>query len=396
MSLTALPFVNDLTEFQPALSTPARLGADPAFTGRGVTIAFLDSGFYPHVDLVEPFNRVKAYVDATGPKISERPSIQTPRTLHASSWHGTMTSCACAGDGGLSRGVYRGVASGAELVLVKTGQPNTFRISERDIARSLAWVISNSARLGVRIINISLGGDLPSRGKLTPLDRLVEDAAALGISVVCAAGNSGTKKMIPPASAPSAITVGGLNDQNMLDRARWSMYHSSYGIGGNGAIKPELIAPAQWVAAPMLPDSEPHKRAQLLWQLEEAPERRFRELLKSTEAEALLGMDVQKPHAMVRRLIRQKINDEKFIHRHYQHVDGTSFAAPLTSAVVAQMLEANPVLSPAQVKQILQQTATPLDDVEVERQGAGVINAAAAVAEAVKQFARVERALVRA
>ncbi|MCY7375171.1 MAG: hypothetical protein LH472_04275, partial [Pyrinomonadaceae bacterium] len=43
------------------LSTPLRLDADERFTGKGVTIAFLDSGFYPHKDLTEPHNRILAY-----------------------------------------------------------------------------------------------------------------------------------------------------------------------------------------------------------------------------------------------------------------------------------------------------------------------------------------------
>ena len=51
------------------LSTPLRLDADERFTGKGVTIAFLDSGFYPHVDLTTPENRIVAYhnlMDADG------------------------------------------------------------------------------------------------------------------------------------------------------------------------------------------------------------------------------------------------------------------------------------------------------------------------------------------
>ena len=43
------------------LSTPLRLDADDRFTGNGVTIAFLDSGFYPHVDLTTPVNRIAAF-----------------------------------------------------------------------------------------------------------------------------------------------------------------------------------------------------------------------------------------------------------------------------------------------------------------------------------------------
>src|SRR6266851_1212913 len=43
------------------LPTPLRMNADERFTGRGVTIAFLDSGFYGHEDLTKPENRIVAY-----------------------------------------------------------------------------------------------------------------------------------------------------------------------------------------------------------------------------------------------------------------------------------------------------------------------------------------------
>ena len=47
------------------LSIPERLDANPRFTGRGVVIALVDSGFYPHPDLMRPKRRIKAYADAT-------------------------------------------------------------------------------------------------------------------------------------------------------------------------------------------------------------------------------------------------------------------------------------------------------------------------------------------
>jgi hypothetical protein len=59
-------------------------------------------------------------------------------------------------------------------------------------------------------------------------------------------------------------------------------------------------------------------------------------------------------------------------------------AAPIVSGVVAQMLEANPSLTPAQVKEILMVTADPLNDAPAERQGAGAINAGRAVAAALR------------
>lgn len=374
-----LPFIDDLRIYQPPLSLAERLNANARYTGRGVTIAYLDSGFFAHPDLIRPRNRVLVYADATGARVIER---QNAQTLHPTAWHGTMTSGATAGTGGLSKGRFKGLASGAKLVLVKTGQPDTFRITERDIARSLSWVLMHQERFGIRVVNISLGGDTPNKGTLTQLDRLVEEAVAAGMTVVCASGNSGNKRLVPPASAPSAITVGGLNDMNTRDRTLWRMYHSSYGSGAQGSLKPELIAPAQYVPAPMLPGAEPHKRAQLLWQLENASDPLLEKLLRTKPAQDLLGMDVQKRIDVVRRIVRKQINDGKFVHADYQHVDGTSFAAPIVSAVVAQMLEANPRLSPAQIKSILIETAEPLPDVPVERQGAGLVNAGAAVSAA--------------
>src|SRR5262245_39669029 len=52
----------------PILPTPVRLGASERLRGRGVTIAFLDAGFYAHPDLVTPEDRILAYVDVTNPR----------------------------------------------------------------------------------------------------------------------------------------------------------------------------------------------------------------------------------------------------------------------------------------------------------------------------------------
>jgi hypothetical protein len=60
-------------------------------------------------------------------------------------------------------------------------------------------------------------------------------------------------------------------------------------------------------------------------------------------------------------------------------------AAPIVSGVVAQLLEANSSLTPAQVKEILLTTADPLNDAPAERQGAGAINAGRAVAAALRR-----------
>jgi serine protease AprX len=365
------------------LTTPARVHANVNFAGRGVTIAFLDSGFYPHPDLVKPKNRILSYVDATGRVPIEKRNFKKPVVT---SWHGLMTSAICAGNGFMSNGLYRGIAEKAQLVLVKTGHLRGRGIRDRDISRALTWVLNNHKRFNIRIVNISLGGDNPTTGKFTELDELVEEAVSRGLVVVVAAGNSGHRIIVAPASAPSAITVGGVNDQNHLDPRYRRMYWSSWGRGINGVRKPDISAPAIWLAAPMLPKTRTHNAALYFWPLVQASDAKLNKVLESNYAETHLGKKTQGlPASEIRTVIQEYMNEQKFIHPHYQHVDGTSMAAPIVSGVVAQMLEANPSLTPAQVKEILLTTADPLNDAPAERQGAGAINAGRAVAAALRR-----------
>ena len=55
------------------------------------------------------------------------------------------------------------------------------------------------------------------------------------------------------------------------------------------------------------------------------------------------------------------------------HVDGTSFAAPIVCSVIAQLLQANPELTPMEIRHILFSTATRMPGVSPERQGFGMI-----------------------
>jgi serine protease AprX len=387
-SLTSLqaelltPFPVYSREEKKLLTTPVRVHANPNFAGRGVTVAFLDSGFYPHPDLVRPKNRILCYVDATGRVPVEKQNFKKPIVT---SWHGLMTSAICAGNGFMSNHLYRGIAEKAKLVLVKTGNARGRGIRDRDISRALTWVLDNYKRFNIRIVNISLGGDHPTTGKFTELDELVEDAVSRGLVVVVAAGNTGHRIIMPPASAPAAITVGGLNDQNHLDPRYRRMYWSSYGRGINEVRKPDIIAPAIWLAAPMLPKTRTHNAALYFWRLSLASDIELSKLLESNYAQTHLRKKTQGlPPSEIRPAIQEYMNEQKFIHRHYQHVDGTSMAAPIVSGVVAQMLEANSSLTPAQVKEILMTTADPLNDAPAERQGAGAINAGRAVAAAMR------------
>jgi serine protease AprX len=359
------------------LPTPLRMDADERFTGKDVTIAFLDSGFYAHPDLTTPRNRILAYhsIFATD---GDATSLET---TDVASWHGMMTSVVAAGNGAMSEGFYRGIASDADLALVKIGR--TGRISEDQICTGLEWVLKNAEEFKIRVVNISAGGDFEESYLTNALSKTVEDCTRAGITVVCAAGNAGHAPghpVLPPASAPSCIAVGGLDDQNSLDRARRGMYRSSYGPTVDGLQKPELIAPGIWVAAPILPHTPTAEEAELYYRLDAAADEDLPALI---EEHASIDKDLAEAKdlraSVLRQLITIKLREGNVINSHYKYVDGTSFAAPIVSSIVACMLEANPKLTPQQIKWLLIKTAERVPEIDVDRQGWGVVNARRAV-----------------
>jgi serine protease AprX len=362
------------------LSTPLRLDADERFTGKGVTIAFLDSGFYPHADLK---NRIVAYrnlLDRDG----DVSSLLEP---DVASWHGMMTSVVAAGDGSLSNGFYRGIAPDADVALVKLAK--TGRISEQNIKDGLTWVLENHKRLGIRIVNISAGGDDEQSYLTDPLSQIVEECSAAGITVVCAVGNAGhlpEHPVFPPASAPSCIAVGGLDDHNSMNRAKRGMYRSSYGPTIDGLQKPEIIASSIWIPAPILPGTPTAQQAELLERLNKSADSDLHEIIRENSGiDAELDAALDRPVHSIRQIITLKIHRENVITKHYKYVDGTSFAAPIVSSVAAQMLEANSHLTPSEIKRILISTAERLPNYEADRQGWGVIDPRRAVEIAVQK-----------
>ncbi|OYT72934.1 MAG: serine protease [Chloracidobacterium sp. CP2_5A] len=362
------------------LPTPLRLGASPRYTGRGVTIAFLDSGFYPHPDITQPVNRILHYHNV----LTRRTDPAELSAPDDSSWHGLMTSVVAAGNGFLSKGLYRGIASSARLALVKVG--TTRRIYHDDIRRGLDWVYRNRERFGIRIVNISCGGDYEASYLTDALSQSAERLVRAGVVVVAASGNAGHQAehpVLPPASAPSVIAVGGFDDKNTLDPNEHDVYQSSYGVTPDGLQKPEVIAPSIWIAAPILPGTPTAQQAALYEELTRAHDGDLKALLaQHAGIDAELDAAAHLEPYQLRLLVEGKMRNEKVISGHYKHVDGTSFAAPIVSSIVAQMLEVNPRLTPQQVKRILIRTARRLPNIEPDRQGWGVVNARQAVAAA--------------
>lgn len=330
------------------LPTPLRLDTHPRYTGKGITICFIDSGFFPHPDLIENRNRIKTIVDITE---SKKKNID-------SAWHGTMTTVVCAGDGYLSNGLYKGIACNADLVLLKVQDENG-KITTQNIVKALQWVCDHHREYHIQIVNLSLGDDEITSYKESSVDKLAEALIEQGISIVAAVGNDESGMIHPPANSLNVIAVGGVDDGNELNN-KITAYHSTYGKTVDALMKPELVAHAIWIAAPILPNTKEHANAKSL----------YSNISQNKSAEII-----------------SQIQQAKYISEDYMHVDGTSFATPIVSSVIAQMLEADSSLTPKQIRSILFSTSKRLEGISPERQGYGIIQPRKAILKILKRQA---------
>lgn len=366
------------------LPTPLRLDADARFTGKGVTICFIDSGFYPHPDLTAYGNRIKTIVDIANNK-TVSPSFPAEAERGAALWHGTMTSVVCAGDGFLSNGLYKGIASNAELVLLKV-MNNEGHITTENIVKALRWILKNFEKYDIRIVNMSLGDDAPASYKQSEVDHLAEQLVRNGIVVVAAVGNDEKGVIKPPANSPHVIAVGGINDENNL-QDEVGLYHSSYGLTVDGLMKPELLANAIWIAAPILPGTPEQREAEILYRLSRKNNDKLMDAVPKLSAYTKLGEALSRSNnvTFIREAIVGRIQTCKYISPHYMHVDGTSFAAPVVCSLIAQMLEANSSLTVDAIRQVLFSTAKRIEGWAAERQGFGAIRPRNAILKVLKR-----------
>jgi len=339
------------------LPTGLRLDADARYTGKGIALCIIDSGFHPHPDLTATHNRILAHVDCSSGKahLTDLPANGT-----AKAWHGMMTSVVCAGDGYCSKGLYKGIAPDASLVLISVQDPMG-RISTESILCALQWIRDNHSAYDIRVVNLSIGGDEVVSYKEDRVDQLAESLISDGIVIVAAIGNDERGAIRCPANALHVISVGGIDDANRLDEEGIMPYHSSYGSTVDGLLKPEIVAPAIWVAAPILPGTPEQQEARSLH-------------------EALAAAIGKRRDDLIRR-----IRAGRYISPDYMHVDGTSFAAPMVSAVIAQLLEARPGLTPFHIREILFGTARRLPGIPAGRQGFGIIRPRKALLRVLKK-----------
>jgi serine protease AprX len=210
-------------------------------TGKGVTVAVLDSGIANNADAFG--SRIKARVDFVDPAL---PAQGDP------AGHGTHV----AGIVAASRGFPSpGIAPDASLVSVRVLDPSgSSRVST--VIRGLEWIIAHKDALGIRVVTMALGAPASGSYREDPLAAAAEMAWRSGLVVVTAAGNDGPAAgtISTPGFDPLVLTVGAADESGTPSTTddvvpSWS----SEGPTHDGFAKPDLVAPGRMIVSVRVP-----------------------------------------------------------------------------------------------------------------------------------------------
>jgi serine protease AprX len=310
-------------------------GAMPV-SGRNVTVAVLDTGINSqHADLAGKVVQNVRLADTQsipGSFLYPAP-VENLTNTDLVSGHGTFVGGVIAASGASSSGRFAGVAPGARLIGLSAGDLNLMYVLS-----GFDYLLEKRVQYNVRVVNCSFSANtvFDLNDPVNVATRLLTDA---GVNVVFSAGNSGSGNgtMNPYAIAPWVIGVGA------TDAAGRLAAYSSRGNFGDALQHPSLVAPGTNIIS-------------------------LRSALGITGVSGIAGADIQRLSATEM--------------PYYTTATGTSFSAPQVAGAIALMLEVNPNLTPADVKDILSRTATPMPRYFFHEVGAGMLNTYAAVLEA--------------
>ncbi|MEA2236872.1 MAG: serine protease AprX [Thermoanaerobaculia bacterium] len=320
------------------------------YSGRGIGVAIVDSGIdATHPDL--PFGthvkqNVKVVIGGAGLG-SPFDGVVPPTYLEnlpdsdSTSGHGTHASGSIAGLGTQSGGKYAGVAPGADLIGVSTGEA----IAILWALEGFDYVLTHQYLYNIRVVSNSWGttGPFDPEDPVSIASKVLHDR---GITVVFAAGNegSGNNTMNPYADAPWVIGVAAADKQGRLAG------FSSRGIPGDPIYHPTITAPGVAIV--------------------------------STKANAT-------PLGQAGQCTGLTTAETPW----YACMDGTSMATPHVAGACALLLEANPTLTPDAIKSTIVATATPMAGYGQHQVGAGFLNVLAGI-DAVKNPSKVYGAVL--
>lgn len=263
-----------------------------------------------------------------------------------SSGHGTHVAGIVGATGAKSGGKYEGVAPGAGLI----GYGSGAGVAILDTIGGFDYALTNQLKYNIRVITNSWGATSDAGTDFDPnhpVNVATKKLYDRGIVTVFSAGNSGPGESTITGNykkAPWVITVAAGTKQGKLTS------FSSRGLKGKGGI--------------VTVDGEQ-------WRWEDRP-------TITAPGQDIVSTRVISPTMALGATKDAELIDLAYL-PYYTTMSGTSMAAPHVAGIVALILEANPKLSPLEVKQIIESTATNMPGYEAWEVGAGYINAYAAV-----------------
>lgn len=285
-----------------------RIGADELYeqgiTGDGVVVAVIDTGV-ADVPGLDGDGKV-----VHGPDLSFEAGI--PELYNRDSFgHGTVMASIIAGNDRASADYdddddesdddesdgFRGIAPDATILSIKVAD-NSGSVDVTQVIAALDLLVETKDETGVQVVNLSYRTDGGTDASTDPLIAAVERAWDAGIVVVVSAGNDGGKSFGNPALSPYVISVAASGEDGS-----WSTDYSS---GGDKSRSPDITAPGSRVLALASPGSR---------------------------------LAEENPKAVI---------DGRFMRG-----SGTSQAAAVVSGTVALMLDADPDMTPDEVKAAL-------------------------------------------
>ncbi len=290
-------------------------------TGRGVTVAVLDSGVATtHPDLSDDIGAQQCFcmnADGSGCCPNGQTAQSGPGSAEDDNGHGTNVAGIVTSAG---RVAPAGVAPDAKIIAIKVlDRSNSFNTSSQVIS-GLDWILTN--RSDVRVVNMSLGTAAMFSG---PCDNAMSFTMAYaqainalrsrGVIVFAASGNNGSVGQMPaPACVANAISVGAVYDQ---DFGPFSL------LGCSGRF---LLSPCS----------------------------------EATAADKLACFT--NSGGTLRLLAPGAPITSTGIGGGTSTCSGTSQASPHAAGVAALMLQARPSLTPAEIDAALRQTGKPITD----------------------------------
>ncbi|PLR76892.1 peptidase S8 [Bacillus sp. V3-13] len=319
-------------------------------SGKGIGVVINDSGVDgTHKDHELGRNLVQNVMASTNlnslaPELLPITYQENVPNTDTNSGHGTHVAGTVGGTGAMSSGKYEGVAPGADLI----GYGSGAALFILDGIGGFDYAITHQQQYNIRVITNSWG----STGDFDPNDPIniaSKKAYDRGITVLFAAGNEGPGENThnPYAKAPWVISVAaGVKDGTLADFSS----RGTKGAGGKFTIDGQ-----EWT-----------------WKDEPAITAPGVDIISTRVIAPVSSLSADQDAAVLSPAHLP----------YYTHMSGTSMATPHVAGITALILEVNPELSPAEVKQILQETATNMPGYESWEAGAGYVNAYAAVDKA--------------